>query len=101
MSTKPDALGYAFGLDARGFAAEAAELRRLYEAHEWQYAMAGERLRRIEKLEAVNATLLSALQNIALYTSQTHPDKEVMAQVLNENARIARAAIKKAEEVKP
>ncbi len=80
MSAKPDALGYAVCLDARGFAAEAAELRRLH---------------------AVNATLLSALQDIALYTSQTHPDKEVMAQVLDENARIARTAIAKAEGVKP
>jgi hypothetical protein len=28
------------------------ELRRLHEAHDWQYKMAGERLRRVEKLEA-------------------------------------------------
>jgi hypothetical protein len=35
----------------------AAELRRLHEAHEWQYTMAGERLRRIEKLEAENEVL--------------------------------------------
>jgi hypothetical protein len=55
----------------------------------------------LRRQHSVNAVLLSALQNIALYTSQTHPDKEVMAQVLDENARIARAAIKKAEEVKP
>ncbi len=76
MSTQPEALRLAdiIGGDC------AAELRRLHTA---------------------NSTLLSALQNIALYTSQTHPDKEVMAQVLDENARIARAAIAKAEKVKP
>jgi hypothetical protein len=51
----------------------------------------------LRRLHAANTELSSALQNIALYTSQTHPDKEVMAQVLDENARIARAAIAKAE----
>ena len=40
----------------------AAELRRLHEAHEWQYTMAGQRLRRIEKLEASNQELLAALK---------------------------------------
>jgi hypothetical protein len=40
----------------------AAELRRLHEAHEWQYKMAGDRLRRIEKLETVNQDLLEALK---------------------------------------
>jgi hypothetical protein len=64
-------------------------------------AMAHEAAAELRRRHAANSTLLSALQNIALYTSQTHPDKEVMAQVLDENARIARAAIKKAEEVKP
>ena len=29
-----------------------AELRRLHEAHDWQYQMAADRLRRIEKLKA-------------------------------------------------
>ena len=42
----------------------AAELRRLHEAHEWQYTMAGERLRRIEKLETTNNEMLSALKRI-------------------------------------
>lgn len=37
-----------------------AELRRLHEAHEWQYTMAGERLRRIEKLEAAVKKLHTA-----------------------------------------
>ena len=39
----------------------AAELRRLHEAHEWQHKMAGQRLRRIEKLEAINQELIEAL----------------------------------------
>jgi hypothetical protein len=43
----------------------AAELRRLEEAHDWQYKMAGERLRRIEKLERINAQLLEALEEAA------------------------------------
>jgi hypothetical protein len=64
-------------------------------------AMAHEAAAELRRRHAANSTLLSALQNIALYTSQTHPDKEVMAQVLDENARIARAAIKKAEGGKP
>ena len=42
----------------------AAELRRLHEAHEWQYTMAGQRLRRIEKLEASNQELLAALKEL-------------------------------------
>lgn len=42
----------------------AAELRRLHEAHEWQYTMAGQRLRRIEKLEASNHELLEALKEL-------------------------------------
>ncbi len=80
MSEQPEALRLADYLEIDGKYKCAAELRRLH---------------------AVNAELSSALQNIALYTSQTHPDKEVMAQVLDENARIARAAIDKAEGVKP
>lgn len=40
----------------------ATELRRLHEAHDWQYKMAGERLRRIEKLERMNQELLEALK---------------------------------------
>jgi len=42
----------------------AAELRRLHEAHEWQYTMAGERLRRIEKLEAENEALRDELETV-------------------------------------
>lgn len=48
--------------------AAAAELRRLHEAHDWQYKMAGERLRRIEKLEALNAELVEALHQIRAHT---------------------------------
>jgi hypothetical protein len=43
----------------------AAELRRLDEAHDWQHKMAGDRLRRIEKLERTNAQLLETLKDIA------------------------------------
>ena len=42
----------------------AAELRRLHEAHDWQYKMAGERLRRVEKLEAQRDALLEALKGM-------------------------------------
>ena len=38
------------------------ELRRLHEAHDWQYKMAGERLRRVEKLEAERDALREALE---------------------------------------
>jgi hypothetical protein len=58
MNTQPLALALADKLEQGYLAHEtvlypaAAELRRLHEAHEWQYTMAGERLRRIEKLDA-------------------------------------------------
>ena len=73
MSKQPDALGYAVCLDARGFAAEADELRRLH---------------------AVNAELLEALHHISLASQNSMSSKE-------ECGRIARAAIAKATEVKP
>jgi hypothetical protein len=68
--TQPEALRLAAALDAywgaeNGHDRErqaAAELRRLHEAHDWQYRMAGERLRRIEKLEAQRDALLEALE---------------------------------------
>jgi hypothetical protein len=69
MTTQPEALRWADelekcwadpGLQLRA----AAELRRLHEAHEWQYTMAGQRLRRIEKLEASNQELLAALKEL-------------------------------------
>ncbi len=87
MSEQPEALRLANDLD-----------RTLCLKHGLRDRNAAEELRR---LHAANTELSSALQNIALYTSQTHPDKVVIAQVLDENARIARVAIKKAEEVKP
>jgi hypothetical protein len=57
MNTQPLALALAHWLERDGANCQqhidaAAELRRLHEAHEWQYTMAGERLRRVEKLEA-------------------------------------------------
>lgn len=75
-------------------ACAAAELRRLHEAHDWQYKMAGDRLRRIEKLEAVNKELLEALKaimNIDSFSALTEADVDAI------DAQ-ARAAIEKAEE---
>jgi hypothetical protein len=74
-------LGYRVGWQREA----AAELRRLHEAHEWQYKMAGDRLRRIEKLETVNQELLAALNNIEVSTHDAM------------TAALARAAIAKAE----
>jgi hypothetical protein len=53
----PLALKLAAQADQLSLGEIAAELRRLHEAHEWQYTMAGERLRRIEKLEAAVSKL--------------------------------------------
>jgi hypothetical protein len=78
------------------------ELRRLHEAHDWQYKMAGDRLRRIEKLEAVNAELLEALKEAALaiedwgsYASDYFRERWDLQGDIN----AARAAIAKAEAV--
>ena len=60
----PEGLGTRFIPVGRMSQEAAAELRRLHEAHDWQYKMAGERLRRIEKLEASNQELLKALTAI-------------------------------------
>lgn len=71
MSEKPEAIVLADIIDSDfdpdwmyevGYDRISAELRRLHEAHEWQYTMAGERLRRIEKLDALNAELGDALR---------------------------------------
>ena len=77
MTTQPLPLRLATVLENKlGGAADAdieqaaAELRRLHEAHDWQYKMAGERLRRIEKLERVNQELLEALK---YHQQQTRP----------------------------
>jgi hypothetical protein len=44
-----------------------------------------------DKIKAERDALLAALQDIAKYTSETHPNS--LAEVLDENANIARAAI--------
>ena len=59
---EPFAIGMAKLLEREGRTVAAAELRRLHEAHDWQYKMAGERLRRVEKLEAQRDALLEALE---------------------------------------
>ena len=68
MTTQPEALRLAAHAEANSNFGDmkliAAELRRLHEAHEWQYTMAGQRLRRIEKLEASNHELLAALKEL-------------------------------------
>ena len=70
MTTQqPEALRLAHWLERNGANCQqhldaAAELRRLHEAHEWQYTMAGQRLRRIEKLEASNQELVKALEEM-------------------------------------
>jgi len=88
MTDQPEALRLADALDDywdKSRVQAAAELRRLHEAHEWQYKMAGDRLRRIEKLEKVNQELLAALNNIEVSTHDAM------------TAALARAAIAKAE----
>jgi hypothetical protein len=50
-----------------GMVVAAAELRRLHEAHDWQYTMAGERLRRIEKDETLLRQALECLTYRAPY----------------------------------
>ena len=93
MTTQPEALRLAHWLERDGASCQrhvdaAAELRRLDEAHDWQYRMAGERLRRIEKLEAQRDALLKALKKIAADHAYFSGD----------TLSYARAAIAKAEE---
>jgi hypothetical protein len=71
----------------------AAALRHLYEAHDWQYKMAGQRLRRIEKLEAQNQELVEALQEL-LRVEATHDDGEIILEVARHNAKAALAKAK-------
>ena len=81
--------------------AVAAELRRLHEAHDWQYKMAGDRLRRIEKLEAVNAELLEALKlALSAYGIMLMSDPPQEAWKAYGVEQKARAAIANAEEQK-
>lgn len=104
MTTQPEPLRLAesisqmdtFTEHQRGEILKAAEkLRRLYEAHDWQYKVAGERLRRIEKLEALNQELLEALQN--LYDEQNDAPLERHRVWWEAAMEKARAAIARAE----
>jgi hypothetical protein len=112
MSNQPEALRLAEALETPGklFACYevATELRRLHEAHDWQHKMAGDRLRRIEKLEAINRELLEAL--LLMVATHDEPagfvgkygralDEAINKQQLKIDARLlkARAAIAKAE----
>ena len=93
MTTQPEALRLADECDEHmvDFADVATELRRLHEAHEWQYTMAGQRLRRIEKLEAINQELLAALKDLMDDNSNLSMTQHLALY------RKARAAINKAE----
>lgn len=102
MTTQPEALrladycdGLADEIDHSHFTddlrSSAAELRRLHEAHDWQYKMAGERLRRIEKLEAQRDALLTVLKELT-----GHINERFSGGVWDR----ARAAIKAVEEEK-
>lgn len=80
----------AHSLSRHGQTQAAAELRRLHEAHDWQYRMAGERLRHIEKLEAQRDALLGALK-AAIVRAELRREGAV-------DVGVIRAAIAKAEE---
>ena len=112
MTTQPEALRLADALTraveqeapdddtivvARWFVEDAAaELRRLHEAHEWQYTMAGQRLRRIEKLEASNTELLAALKLVS-ETDLEGADARAMYLIFEAIKHKAQTAINKAE----
>ena len=81
----------------------AAELRRLHEAHDWQYKMAGERLRRVEKMEAQRDALLEALKSTGLFLHHCWCDvqmNEYSFEKLNQQMAVVDAAIKAVEEGK-
>lgn len=66
---KPEAIRLAEALELRGLLGTtahdaAAELRRLHAAHDWQRRMAGERLRRIEKLQTQRDGLVNILAQL-------------------------------------
>lgn len=91
--TDQTALVYAIGLEARGYAAEASELRRLSAIEdEWARLSQddGKAERAIARLSTVNATLLEALNIIA--------GNRPCVDTLMGDADIARAAIARAEE---
>jgi hypothetical protein len=69
-NTQSEALRLANLLETDGWPDAAFELRRLEAAHGWQYAMAEERLRRIEELERAARQALEALTD----SGQLHPD---------------------------
>jgi hypothetical protein len=68
MSTQPEALRLANLLETDGWPDAAFELRRLEAAHGWQYALAEERLRRIEELEQAARQALEAVERL-LFTN--------------------------------
>ena len=95
MADKPEALRLADWIEGdmscQGDAEIAAELRRLHEAHEWQYKVAGDRLRRIEKLETVNHELLEALRLTSIdcqYLHHAHKDRHLLFEECPVVARI-------------
>lgn len=65
MPEQPEALRLADLLETDGWPDAAFELRRLEAAHGWQYAMAGERLRRIEELEQAARQALEYLDSLS------------------------------------
>jgi hypothetical protein len=71
MPEQPEALRLADLLETDGWPDAAFELRRLEAAHGWQYAMAGERLRRIEELERAARQALEALKDARLLNALT------------------------------
>jgi hypothetical protein len=78
MSNQPEALRLADELEMWTMGEPAAaELRRLYEAHDWQYRVAGDRLRRVEKLEAENEALLDLLKRAADMLYECHLRNEI------------------------
>ncbi len=106
MSKQPEALRLADALMEDNKTSDcvksAAELRRLHEAHEWQYKVAGDRLRRIKKLKRVNAELLEALKDL-LFGSRIgkyNRDDDGLNSFFRDYAarqKAALAAVKKAE----
>jgi len=99
MNEKPKALQIAEWFEGGHGGCEldaADELRRLYEAHDWQHKMAGDRLRRIEKLEAVNQELLEALET-CVCAMQDYQAGIGITEMFDKGERMGRAAIAKAE----
>lgn len=68
-------------LDAEN-AALRAEMKQLDEAHDWQYRMAGDRLRRIEKDENLLRQCLLALEAMKFYTTSVHTGLRIADDVI-------------------